>query len=173
MKFIVFFFAIMMCSCFPVKELKKKAKAERYIEKALALDPTLSLTKYDTIEVEYWYKDTILIKGGSASIDTIARKADTIKIKDPSTGATVKIVYYPLDTSGMYARIKAELFVPDRDTIIENGGTIKVPIQYEQIKKNIFERVKLFIFRSVRSVYFIVLILALIGLFLWFKNRKR
>jgi hypothetical protein len=163
---------VLISSCFSTKPLRQKAKAEKLIERAIRLDPSVSTTKTDTIEYTYVYTDTILVPGGEADSTFYMSVTDTVYIVDPSTGATARIIYLPSDTSGLTARIKASLFVPDRYIFKTDTVYIKVPFEYSQIKVSSWDRFKLGVARTVKSFWIIFMIagVVILGFFIYKKT---
>lgn len=87
--------AILLTSCTIGRETRRKARAERKLDRALALYPDLAKTRADTVSVPVVFRDTVIVPGGSADLDTVISISDTIYITEEVTGARISIITAP------------------------------------------------------------------------------
>ncbi len=159
----VLFVALTLTSCFAPREVRRNARAERLVDRAVRLNPQLldsiTVTFHDTIP----FIDTIPIPG--ADIDTLVPvvPGDSVVIIDTATRTKVVVRWRDVDTSGLYASIRL-LVTPD--TIVRY---LEVPVEVEvpcppSVQQTTFWRW----IRSGWRLLMLACVLALIGGLIWF-----
>ena len=91
MRYLIFF--LLFASCRAPEVLRDKAKAQKYVKKIEALDPSALKVKTDTIFSTYIFTDTVYIE--SVYKDTLFRylPGDTVTIQ--KDGASARVIFYP------------------------------------------------------------------------------
>jgi hypothetical protein len=115
---------LLLASCSTGKQIRQKARAERLIEKAARLNPSLLSTETDTVWETVMIRDTIKIAGATYT-DTIYQllPGDTIRVVDSLGRAEARLVWYPLAP-------QLTLNIPDYVKAVE--ATVEVPVEVRQ-----------------------------------------
>ena len=118
MRYLIFF--LLFASCRAPEVLRDKAKAQKYVKKIEALDPSALKVKTDTIFSTYIFTDTVYIE--SVYKDTLFRylPGDTVTIQ--KDGASARVIFYPNNSA------RLTLDIPEKSLLLLDSAIVPTSI---------------------------------------------
>lgn len=150
---ILTFLVVLLGSCGVTKDLRRKAKAERKLEQALRLDPSLAETnvtiEYDTILVQ----DTVIQVEAALDTVVVMQPIDTFMFFDTVTNTEIRIIR-EVDTFNVNVEVMDTVYL-EKEVIVEKE------VHTTEIKKRKFYSWLLASWRWLLAVLGIILIIFL------------